>query len=65
MQRWLKKVWKTEKFLNSSKSHGHNSCKNDSITLKRKLELELSTIQSNKPSFNHIAAKIATKSPEN
>jgi hypothetical protein len=39
LQRWQKKVWKTEKFLNSSKFQGHNSCKNESITLKHELEL--------------------------
>jgi hypothetical protein len=34
-------VWKTEKFLNSPKTKGCNSCKNESITPKRKLNRTL------------------------
>jgi predicted nucleotidyltransferase len=39
LQRWRKKVRKTEKILNFAKFQGHNSCKNQSITSKRELEL--------------------------
>jgi hypothetical protein len=36
-----KKVWKNEKIRNSAKFQGHYSCKNESLTPKRELELTL------------------------
>jgi hypothetical protein len=43
LQRWQRKVRKTEKFLYFAKFQGRNSCKNESVTMKRELELELLT----------------------
>jgi hypothetical protein len=57
-----KKVWKTENFLNSSKFQGHIALAKMNQSHRNANWNGNSFLQSNKPSFNAVAAKMTKKS---